>query len=274
MSRSSSVASNASHSSEPSWFRSYNGQDTSRKDSSATIASQKSTDSHKSNGGFGSWFKEDPKVRKEMKAHKAAEKKRRNDELKKTVDKIVITSKHAAAVKTKLATDQKLRRDSGDIGHLVGVTGTQTSAHMTAAQQEMRFPHSGPPALHGGHKGKLGKHEADMPSLTKIVSGDDRDEEEEMLRRREEWLSKKRPDTRMRHLSEGETPDDEEEELVEVMGNTVLHVQETPVIGMELEGEQYTPKPYKERHGRAGYQKGENGVWTKPRDGPHVLHNV
>ena len=141
----------------------------------------------------------------------------------------------------------------------------------------MRFPHSGPPALHGGSKANHGKHDFDMPALTRIVSGDEHDEEED--KRREEWLSKKRPDLRMRHLSEGAEPespcaDEDEEEIVEVMGHTVLDVQETKVIGVELEGEQYTPKPYKERHGRAGYQKGENGVWSKPRDGPLILHNV
>ena len=275
-SRSSSVASNTSHRSEPSWFSAYDGQDTTRKGSSASIASPKSTETQKKGGGIGSWFNQDPKLKKEMKAHKELEKKKRNEQLRKDVDRMVITSKHAAAVRTKLATDPSMkRRDSGDASSTAGVVGTQNSAHMTAAQQEMRFPHSGPPALHGGQKAKEGKRLHDMPALTRIQSGDERDDEDEyQQQRREEWLSKIRPDVRMRQLSEGPVTPEDEEENVEVVGHAVQDIGGTPIIGAELEGEQYAPKPYKDRHGRAGFHKAENGVWTKPREGPYILHNV
>lgn len=60
-----------------------------------------------------------------------------------------------------------------------GITDHTRSAHSSAAEQEARHPHSGPPALHGS---------LDMPALTRIESHDDPDDEVDYYEsQRREW---------------------------------------------------------------------------------------
>jgi hypothetical protein len=84
-------------------------------------------------------------------------------------EKIVIGSEHAAAAKQNnlMADPRATRKHQSVPARTVGVIAMQKSAHITAAEQEMRHPHSGPPAVGGA---------ADVPMLTKIVSGDEDDE--------------------------------------------------------------------------------------------------
>lgn len=119
-------------------------------------------------------------------------KKEKKPKEKKDVQKIVLTSKHAAAVKTKMMMDahnnpggpNQLRKKDVKTANVVGTIHT---GHMTAAQQEARHPHSGPPALHPSDE---------MPVLTRIISADEPDEEDEYEkneRQRLEYALSKEP---------------------------------------------------------------------------------
>lgn len=101
----------------------------------------------------------------------------------KETDKIVLTSKHAAAVKTKMMMDPSYRefqdKHKKPAVKTAGITGHTPSAHSSAAVQEARHPHSGPPAVHG---------DLDLPMLGRIESHDETDEDEDPIERtRREW---------------------------------------------------------------------------------------
>ena len=293
-SRSSSVASNRSEPATPSWLSAYEGVDTSkiRKDStaskgsisprnSATKLSQKPGTTATS--GWKALFNSDD--RKEKKKQKQKE-----------VDKIVLTSRHAAAIKTKLATDPKYaeerRRSSASEPSRGIMNGGQPTSHLSAAQQEMRFPHSGPPSLKNTGKGSFhrkGKKgadvEMDMPALERIVSGDDNDEESERAQRgREEWIQR-RNEAAMRRftVAEGMEADEDGSERgsVSKMGSWE-DVEATPeemaegkvmrvdgrkgseFIGVELDGEAYTPRVRPKGGIGGGFRRDENtGKWTR-----------
>ncbi|KEF62596.1 uncharacterized protein A1O9_00569 [Exophiala aquamarina CBS 119918] len=189
ISRKGSASSITSHKSEPGWMSAMNGIDRSRTGSTASQTSHLSTKS--SSGGFSKLFGKSKHDEKQKKKGK-----------KKDLDQIVITSRHAAAVRTKLALDPKLKKASHKDQQPV-VTGTQSSAHLTAQEQEIRRPHSGPPSLR--HAAKSNK--ADMPFLTRIISGDEADEPDEWERLREEWRTRKIPGVEMLQVVEGETLD-------------------------------------------------------------------
>jgi hypothetical protein len=275
-SRSSSVASNRS---EPSWFTAYNGLDTSntRRDSktppklsprnSSSRLTQKPGTSNTS--GWKALFNSESR-------------EKRKKEKQKEVDKIVLGSRHAAAVKTRLAMDPKYaeqRRNSADSGvGLMSGTPQPSNPHLTATEQGIRFPHSGPPALKGGEKGSMhrkGKKgvdvTADMPALTRIVSGDENDEEEDRARLgREDWV-RRRDDAAMRGFTVaegvGEDEDDEEgsgsEEEERVQGK-VMEVEGTRVIGAELEGDAYAPRAKTKGPGIGiAWRRREDGKWTR-----------
>jgi hypothetical protein len=223
------------------------------------------------------------------------EKKEKKKKKQKEVEKIVLTSRHAAAVKTRLAVDptfqEQRRRSSASSDHIKQAPPPPVSGpHLTAEQQEFRFPHSGPPSIHHtakGHfhrKGRSGEEvEADMPELTRIVSGDDRDDEDDRAQRdREAWVMK-RNDAAMRRFTLVEGPDGEDEEgrasrnaslaksvgeavgEDEKLGGKVLNVDGTSVIGVELEGDAYTPKAKSRSHGGLGHgwHRNETGKWTR-----------
>lgn len=128
-----------------------------RKDSNASQLSVTSTASHKKSGFKGLFSRKDP-------AEKVKEKKQ--------VERIVLGSKHAAAVKTKLMMDPQYRALKHDNPNAqvksTGITEHAASSHLSALDQEMRHPHSGPPALHGS---------VNLPMLTRIESHDEPDDE-------------------------------------------------------------------------------------------------
>lgn len=165
-----------------------NGIDRSRAGSAASQTSHTSTKS--SIGGFSKLFgksKSDDKQKKDK---------------KKDLDQIVLTSRHAAAVRTKLALDPKYKK-AGHKAPQPVVTGTQNSTHLTAQEQEIRRPHSGPPSL----RQVLKSDKSDMPFLTRIISGDEADEPDEWERLREEWRTRKIPGAEMLQVLEGEAFD-------------------------------------------------------------------
>lgn len=266
-SRSSSVASNRS---EPSWFSTYNGVDTTKARSSSNASTTSLRNSTKltqkpgtsNTSGWKALFNSDD--RKERKKQK-----------QKDAERIVLGSRHAAAVKTRMAMDAAFteRRKSADGAGVM--IGTQNSLHLTAAQQEMRFPHSGAPALHGGNKGSLQRRgrsgenvPLDMPNLSRIISGDERDDEEDRARQdREQWVSR-RENAEMRRftVAEGmasEDSENESEEAEEKVGGQVMEVEGTRLIGMELEGDEYTPRAKPKGGMGAGWKRNESGKWTR-----------
>lgn len=143
-----------------------------RKDSNASQLSATSTASHKKGGFRGLFSRKDP-----------AEKEKK----KKEVEKIVLGSKHAAAVKTKLMLDPEYQKIHHNNPHsqtkTTGITEHAPSSHLSAADQEARHPHSGPPMLHGS---------MNLPMLTRIESHDEPDDEiDEWEEQRREWNSAK-----------------------------------------------------------------------------------
>lgn len=174
ISRNNSVASVNSFRSEPAWNTGRHHSESSalsarsRQDSTSSQASAQTTASHKKSGLKG-LFHKSTKEEKEKK--------------KKETERIIIGSRHAAAVKTKMALDpayrefqEKHRKPSVKTA---GIAGGTVSAHSSAAAQEARFPHSGSPHVHGA---------LDMPALTRIESHDETDSDEDQAEKvRREW---------------------------------------------------------------------------------------
>ncbi|KIW11603.1 hypothetical protein PV08_10904 [Exophiala spinifera] len=159
---------------------------TSRTNSTTSISSLRSepAKAKSSGGGFGHFFKS------------KKDKKDGGDKV------VVLTSQHAAAVRAKLARDPKFDKyRKSDKNHKVAgprVVGSQNSLHLTAEQQELRHPHSGPPALSPpGDK-------CDLPVLARVISGDEVDEPDQWERMRDEWKQSKIPDVHMLQVIEGQ----------------------------------------------------------------------
>jgi hypothetical protein len=180
------------------------------------------------------------------------ERKRQEDERLATV---VLTSKAAAVARTRVLLEQHNKIKSNV--RTAGVQGTGNSAHLTAAAQEARHPHSGPPALHASVK----DHDRDLPALTRIISGDERDEEDErQARLRTEWLQKKANVT-MRKLAEGEDSSGDDEEL---HASHVIEVDGHRLVGVQLDTTTFSSKTGRSRRGfGGGWTKGESGIWTR-----------
>jgi hypothetical protein len=247
ISRSNSVASNlsaSSHKSEPAWLSSSNGASPSRRSTQASIKTTSTSTSTKS-GGLKHFFSAEGRAERK-------ERKRQEDE---RLASVVLTSKAAAVARTRVLLEQhnKIRSNV----KTAGVQGTGNSAHLTAAAQEARLPHSGPPALHASVK----DHNRDLPALTRIVSGDERDEEDErQARLRNEW-SQKKANVTMAKLAEGEdsSGDDQDSHT-----SHVVEVDGHRLVGVQLDTTAYSPKAAKSRRGfGGGWSKSETGVWTR-----------
>ncbi|EXJ67001.1 uncharacterized protein A1O5_09647 [Cladophialophora psammophila CBS 110553] len=118
------------------------------------------------------------------------------------MDQIILTSRHAAAVKTKLTLDPRyknVRRESAPAQQL---GGAQNLMHVSAGEQEMRRPHSGPPSLHAI------QNKTELSGLTRIISGDEADEPDEWEKMRYEWRQRKVP-TLDTNIIEGEVLDNQ-----------------------------------------------------------------
>ncbi|ETN42377.1 uncharacterized protein HMPREF1541_01531 [Cyphellophora europaea CBS 101466] len=242
----SSVLSQSSHKSEPAWYSSYNGVDTTKSRKSSTV-STKTTPASRGDGNSG--------LKSFFSAEGRAERKEQKRKEQEKLEKTVLTSRHAATVRTRMLLEQHNLRGGPKVAN---VTGTTKSVHLTAAAQQTRLPHSGPPALHVAVKAD----NRDMPALSRIMSGDERDEEDERLERdREEWLRKK-ADVTMRKVTERDGDSDEDEPPT--TDGQLLEVDGTRLIGVRMEGQAYTPKPVKLRHGvGAGWSKDSAGVWRR-----------
>jgi hypothetical protein len=184
-----------------------------------------------------------------------AERKERKRLEQERLDKVVLTSRHAATVKTRMMLEQhNLKKGTAQTAN---VQGTINSAHTTAAAQEARLPHSGPPALHSQHKDNI----RDMPLLTRIVSGDERDEEDERLQKgREEWLRKK-ADVTMRRVAE--VDDSSGEESVDMASGEIVQIAGTRIVGAALDVDTLSHKTRAHPGIGAGWTKNDIGVWTR-----------
>lgn len=169
-----SIGSVDSTQSEPAWksqrhSNASTNSDALRRESNASQASANTTASHKKSGLKGLFGRHKDPAEKEKK--------------KQQTEKIVLGSKHAAAVKTKMMLDPEYRKFTEN-NHknqvkTAGITDHTKSAHSSAAEQEARHPHSGPPAVHGSLA---------LPSLTRIESHDDPDDEIDYYEyQRREW---------------------------------------------------------------------------------------
>lgn len=233
-----------------------NGVDRSRANSSTSQISNTST---KSTGGLGKWFGR----------NKGDKKKEKKD-----TDRIVITSRHAAAVKTKLAMDPYVQKATQKHTSAPVVVGTQKSAHLTAMEQEMRHPHSGPPSL------SAARHiQADMPALTRIVSGDEADEPDDWEQLRHEWRARQAPGMEMMQVLEGEaldnnsrstsgttTPNEDGRELRLVSKEVVDKdgVRVTTVAEPVSPTASFRPRPERRQTPIGGrWRKDEKGVWKR-----------
>ncbi len=236
--------------SEPGWMTSMNGVDRSRATSTSSQTSNKSG----SSGAFSKFFK--------------------SKKDKKDTERVVITAQHAAAVRAKLARDSRFdkyrkavaNKDKKTTPRVVGILSTQ---HLTAEQQELRHPHSGPPAL------SAAGDKVDMPVLARIVSGDEADEADQWERMRDEWKESTIPDVQIQQVIEGEglesgsssgtsTPQSREIELVTVPPSKVVEREGVRLLAVADKALNLRPKPVR-RHTPIGgrYTKDEHGVWKK-----------
>jgi hypothetical protein len=164
-------------------------------------------------------------------------------------EKIVIGSKHAALVKNNLKADPRGARKHPSVStKTAGVVGTTTpattSAHVTAEQQEMRHPHSGPPAMRGA---------ADLPMLTRIVSGDEDDEWDQA--KRAEWEKKKLPVL--------ETHGEEKVADIDIRGLEDLQVRRKSLLDVEIKGGEGVKPGARRKTVFGGWAKDSKGVWTR-----------
>ncbi|KIV96817.1 hypothetical protein PV10_00633 [Exophiala mesophila] len=256
-SRRNSISSITSHKSEPAWMTSRSGEDRSRTNS---VTSRSSSTSTKSTSGLSKLFGR----------NKGDKKKEKKD-----VERIVITSRHAAAVKAKLANDPHIQKVRQKAPCAPLMTGTQKSSHLTAMEQQLRHPHSGPPSVTA-----VRCVEADMPALARIVSGDEADEPDHWEKMRNEWRAHQSPGIEMMQVLEGEALDissmhgsststsvseDGQEfrlvskEVIDKDGVTVTMVTEPMSPAASLR-----PRPQR-LHTPIGsrWRKDENGVWKR-----------
>lgn len=219
---------------------------------SATVSSDASS---KSSSGFSKFFSRSKKEKKD------------------TDKKKVITSRHsqAAAIAAKMALDLKYKQAHPTLTLGPRLVGTQSSPNITITpqEQELRHPHSGPPALIA----PLGR--TDMPVLTKVISGDEADDPDEFERMRDDWRQRKIPDVQLLQVLEGTglgsgsssgitTPQEKEAEKTQIPAAKVIEREGVRLLSVADAPLDARPKPVR-RHTPIGgrYRKDEHGVWKK-----------
>jgi hypothetical protein len=217
----------------------------------STSSQASSTTTAKSTNGGGGFIKLFGKKDKTAKAEK-----------KKHSEEMVLTSIHAAAAKTKTALSldgyKSGRRDSAPVP-------TEHSAHITARQQEMRHPHSGPPAIHAT------REKGSLPMLTRIVSGDEADNPDEWERMRGDWRQKKVPDLGVIEGEEGvhrsgySTPGERSLNEVDIPPTEVVEVDGARIVAVKsMDSNEYMPKTVRTHTPIGGrYKRDENGTWKR-----------
>jgi hypothetical protein len=165
-------------------------------------------------------------------------------------EQIVIVSKHAALVKNNLKADPRgARKHPSPSVKVAEVQGTQKSAHLTAEQQEMRHPHSGPPTLRGA---------TEFPMLARIVSGDE-DDEWNHEKAQADWDKRKFPEVEKVLETYGE---EERVADVEVGGVEDLQLRRRSLLDVEIKAGEGM-KPARRRSVFAGWAKDNEGVWHR-----------
>lgn len=245
--RNDSTSSSTSRKSEPGWLTAMNGIDRSRAGSAPDKISSKPS------SGFSKLF---------------GKNKEKKEKEKKDLDKIILTSRHTAAIKTKLALDPKLQSGRRDSAPVYITSATQNNLLISANEQEMRHPHSGPPAVFGP------KEKLNMPILTRVVSGDEADEPDEFEKMRNEWRKRKVPflDNDIiegvavdGHDSGQSTPEEKEEKEVEVPPSEVIERQGVRILSVAgMNTAEYSPRPSRTHTPIGGrWKKDEKGVWKR-----------
>ncbi|EXJ59581.1 hypothetical protein A1O7_03727 [Cladophialophora yegresii CBS 114405] len=207
------------------------------------------TPTGKSSSGFGKFFG-------------------RKKEEKKDTEPTVITSKHAAAVKTKLALDPKYKDVRRGSAPVYVSSATQNNLLISAGEQEKRHPHSGSPAVYSL------KEKAGLPLLTRIISGDEADELDEWEKMRDEWKQRKLP-TLDDDIIEGvvvggrdsgrSTPADQDEKTIEIPPSEVVERQGVGILSVSgMTTDEYSPRPSRTHTPIGGrWKKDEKGVWKR-----------
>jgi hypothetical protein len=248
MSRKNSTSSISSHKSE-GYLTKISPVDRARMASTPLQASSTTTaKSTSEGGGFIKLFgKRDKTVKAEKKKHS---------------EQMVLTSIHAAAAKTKTALSldghKSGRRDSAPVP-------IEHSAHITARQQEMRHPHSGPPAIH------TTREKESLPMLTRIVSGDEADNPDEWERMREDWRQRKVPDLGVIEGDEGghrsghSTPGERSLSEVDIPPTGMVEVNGARIATVKsMESDEYMPKAVRTHTPIGGrYKRDEKGTWKR-----------
>jgi hypothetical protein len=187
---------------------------------------------------------------------------------KKDTEPIVITSRHAAAVKTKLALDPKYKDMRRESAPAYVASATQNNLFISAGEKEMRHPHSGPPAVLSP-KEKVG-----LPMLTRIVSGDEADELDEWEKMRDEWKQRKLPtldDDIIEGVAVGSrdsgqaTPAEQDEKTIEIPPSEVVERQGVRILSVAgMTADEYSPRPSRTHTPIGGrWKKDEKGVWKR-----------
>jgi len=158
------------HASEPSLETGDFNELRSRKTSAPSLASAPTNASRKKPSGFKSLFS------RHKEKDPLEELKKKNEE-----DRRIVSGKRAAAARTKLLTDPSYREfQQKHKKPNVKTAGFKNDdkTHSVSAEQEMRYPHSGTPALKAGLK----------PGLSRIESHDAPDDEVDPFEtRKREW---------------------------------------------------------------------------------------
>ncbi|KIW89072.1 uncharacterized protein Z519_10557 [Cladophialophora bantiana CBS 173.52] len=244
LSRNSSNASSSSRTSEPGWFSAIYNMDRSRASSVPVHSSTKS-----SSRGFSRLFSRGGKKEK------------------KDMDQIILTSRHASSVKTKLALDPRYKNVYRESAPAQQPGGAQNLMHVSAGEQEIRRPHSGPPSLHGIH------NKPELPALTRIISGDEADEPDEREKMRYEWRQRKVP-TLETNIIEGEvldnqvsgqlTPAKKDKKNIGTPPSE-LDQQDVRILSVATVSDgEYQPRPARVHIPIGGrWKRDENGVWKR-----------
>lgn len=219
-----------------------NGVDRSRAGSAPEKASTKSS------SGFGKLF------------GKKTEKKDKKD-----IEKIVLTSRHTAAIKTKLALDPKLQNGRRESAPVYISSATQNNMLISAGEQEMRHPHSGPPATFSQ------RDKSSLPMLTRVVSGDEADEPDELEKMRAHWRMRQ-VTTLDDNIIEGVAVDGQisrrstqEEPEIEVPPSEVVERQGVRFLSVAgITADDYSPRPSRTHTPIGGrWKKDDKGVWKR-----------
>lgn len=170
LSRNNSSSSVNSVQSEPAWHTERGRQPRPEAPRKTSHNPSPERQKEKKKGGMKTW------LFGEKDGYEKAKKKKENE-------KVVYGSKHAGAVKSRMMMDPEYRafleKHKKPNVKTANVSGDKESVHSTAAQYEMRYPHSGPPAVHGA---------LDLPALSKIESHDEADDQmDEYQARNKEW---------------------------------------------------------------------------------------